>query len=180
MSRIFLFGILITSCLFCSITANAERIRLQQEAKDDVEGISIAIQWPDLFDELSNSSFTITPGVSAGTLEADEPLTFNDRTRIYPVYAFLNFSTDYIITPFFEFGIDAGDILVNEIFETEEETRGYNIDTYYSVGLEIKLHKTTHVSFFYKAYQLAYQDVDETERHTVYPEVVGASLSLNF
>jgi len=164
--------------LFVSVS-NAETIQFHYESKDDVTGVGVAIKWTDVLGELSASPFVLEPGFSFGMLDANTSLTISDRTTIYPVYVFLHASTDYIATPFFEAGIDVGDLIISETFENQDDNSSYDIDTYYSVGVKVALHKRFDIALYYKAYQLAYRKFDELNRHTVYPEVVGLSLSFD-
>ena len=181
MKHTIMLSTLLLICLAWAETTLAETnsaVRLHHESKDDVTGAGIAIEWPNFFDGLSRSSFVLTPGFSVGMLDADTPLTLDNRETIYPAYVYLSASAKYIISPFFEAGFDLGDLLVHEVFENEEAV--FNIDTYYSAGIKVALHKRVGASVYYKAYQLVYQEESDSDQKHAYPEVVGISVSFQF
>ncbi|MDH5767322.1 MAG: hypothetical protein OEZ38_15005 [Gammaproteobacteria bacterium] len=124
----------------------------------------------------SGSSEVAALGLTFSIIESDIPLEHSNRNTIYPVYAFVNFSLNYAITPFFEGGLDLGDAL----FDKVPDNNTMDIDIYVAAGLNITLYKTAGLSIYHKTYNLLFNEIDDPTLQDVTLDVTGVSLYYYF
>ena len=168
---------LILSASFHAYGDETTSIRLNHESNNADSASGIAI----LFDIGKPKTFLVSLGFSANSISSDESLAHAGRNNIYPVYGFVKFASTYRISPFFEFGIDLGDVLIEDFEEFinhhEEEDNDSAIDTYLSLGLTLKINKKMTASLYRKMYNINFSEVGFSTINEVDLYMTGASLS---
>lgn len=158
--------------LFCTFSAQAAAVRVNTEEHPNQrhQGKGVAV----IIDEVKiGSEQLVFYGLSANTLKSDQPLQSSDKNKIYPLHAFVNYSFDYAISPYIEFGMDLGDWIIDEIFDG----KGENIDIYYSLGVELRLKKTVAVALYHKVYDLRFSEKNNSGSQNAMISLTGISLT---
>lgn len=103
-------------------------------------------------------------GISANKITSDKPLEINDRTTIYPVYAFAKLSLPATISPYVELSVDLGDYLLYETGKDPDSPRNNSddpkanpIDVYGAVGIKTSMrHSPIDISLYLKSYAIVF------------------------
>lgn len=126
-------------------------IRLNHESDGNEQASGFAF----IFDESTEEQlFYSHIGISFNSIKSNQPIEHSGRREIYPVYIFFNFSLKQTVTPFFEFGIDIGDALLDEIKSGDSD----EIDHFYSLGLKLIMDKTVSISIYHKEYNFRFNE----------------------
>lgn len=127
-------------------------------------------------------SLIVSFGLSINELESDLDLAADGRKVIYPVYFVGKLSMNYTISPFIEFGFDLGDAIIENIIDSiDTNDNDYDsIDTYYSLGLTLRLNKKTALSLYRKFYDIKYYETGFTAPREVDLNMTGISLFYYF
>ena len=119
-------------------------------------------------------------GVSFNRIDAGFPVEVDNREVVYPVFTFFNFQANYIVSPFFEVGIDIGDAFVSQALDWSE----YPVNSYVSLGVALKPSKEIELSAYVKRYNLDFyeydEDLDVGRINERFLNVAGASVFVYF
>lgn len=169
-----IFSILISITVLLTLTnACAATLRLNTEQKDSDQSQGVAI----IIDEyLDTASTQLALGISINNIKSDQALEYSSRKEIYPVYGFVSISLQQAVSPYFEFGMDIGDAMIDDALNGD----GQEIDIYYSVGVRLKLQKTVDIAIYHKLYDLRYTDIADPVLQNVILDMTGVSVSFYF
>jgi len=143
----------------------------------------------------SGVSFTaynrgLSLGISANRITSNQPLELQDRTTIYPVYAFASLAFRMPVTPYVEWGIDLGDYLLNE--SSNESSKNHdgdkprldNVDVYGAIGIKTSMRRTPiDFSIYVKNYRLAFNSSYNYTNQRPEDSIItmsGANIIFNF
>lgn len=145
------------------------------DSADSAGGVSI------LFDIGEPKTFLVSLGFSANSIASDKNLAHAGRNNIYPFYGFVKFASTYRISPFFEFGVDLGDVLIEDFEDFmnhhEVDDNDSAIDTYLSLGLTLKINKKMSASLYRKKYNVNFTEIGDTKINEVDSYMTGVSLT---
>jgi len=129
-------------------------------------------------------------GISANKITSKQPLELQDRTTIYPVYAFASVALKMAVAPYVEFGVDLGDYLLNESFNdssdnnSDKQSRLNDIDMYGAIGLKTSMRRAPiDFSVYIKSYSLSFNDPYRYNEQRSVDTVItmsGANIIFNF
>lgn len=129
-------------------------------------------------------------GVSANRISSKKPLEMQNRTTIYPVYAFANLALRMPLAPYVEFGIDVADYLMSESANEANNNQGddqpalKDVDMYGAIGLKTSLHRAPiDFAVYVKSYSLYFNDPYKLNGQQATNTVItmtGANVIFNF
>lgn len=132
-------------------------------------------------------------GISANKIISNQPLEMQDRTTIYPVYAFANLALHTPLTPYVEIGIDLGDYLLNELSKDSSNDHGSieaktdnPVDAYGAIGIKTSMRRAPiDFAIYVKSYVLLFnephKDANGDQRYAgTVITMSGANLIFNF
>lgn len=105
-------------------------------------------------------------GISANKITSSKPLEMQDRTTIYPVYAFANLALRTPLAPYVEFGLDLGDYLLNELANDSSDNHGgveekteNPMDAYGAIGIKTSMRRAPiDFAVYVKSYVLLFNE----------------------
>jgi len=97
-------------------------------------------------------------GLGFSGVQSDEALESNNRTKVFPVNLILGLRANYTISPYIEFGVDLGDLVVDAISGDSTE-----IDVTGSLGITYKV-KNLNIYAYYKRYSVKFSESNSASK----------------
>ncbi len=163
--------------LFSTISFQACAANLRTNSETEGEHRAAGVSFVQSDADLNNTApLSLSYGISLNVIESTIPLERYDRNEIYPVYLFSNIAIDYPVSPFFEFGVDLGDLIWDKLTDGDAS----DVDIYYSYGLMLTIEQSVSISFYHKTYDLYFNEIYDTTLQNVNLDLTGVSLSYYF
>lgn len=155
-----------------------------EEAGQDISFLAESIENGEALSLSTGSSSgtgkIVYGGVSLNYIHSSTAITYGDRKTIYPIYVFFGLKGPWKISPYIEGGIDLLDIVLDDLFSTEEKDSGVGIDYYYAGGLKLSVTNEFTVSVYAKEYVFKFEEELTRRQARLSPSSYGVGVSFHF
>lgn len=128
----------------------------------------------------SGAGNIVYAGVSLNYINSSTAITYGDRKTIYPVYVFFGLKGPWKISPYIEGGIDLLDIVLDDLFSSDEKDSGVGIDYYYALGLKFSVTNQFTVSVYAKEYVFKFEEELTRRQVRLSPGGYGVGVTFHF
>ena len=147
-------------------------VSMHAESLDDGGATSLRVYTEG--DRIAYMGFSLNNIYTSST-----PIQRNGRTSINPVYLFAGLRAPWKIAPFVEGGLDFGEKLINDLFQSPGSIDD-DMDYYFSGGIKLDISDNMALSIYKKGYTFIFREDQFSPATTASQSGYGIELSMLF